>query len=76
MTSAKMADGLAATAAELRVILTNLLDSERVIGGYVAADRRPFDLATLVAERARGLNGADRGSNSPPRRPSSSWIPS
>jgi len=56
----KMADGLAATAAELRVILTNLLDSERVIGGYVAVDRRSFDLATLVAERARGLNGADR----------------
>ena len=56
----KMADGLAATAAELRVILTNLLDAERVVGGYVAADRRPFDLATLVAERARGLNGADR----------------
>ena len=56
----KMADGLAATAAELRVILTNLLDAERVVGGYVAADRRPFDLATLVAERARSLNGADR----------------
>ncbi len=56
----KMADGLASTAAELRAILTNLLDSERVIGGYVAARRRPFDLATLVAERARSLNGADR----------------
>ena len=56
----KMADGLASTAAELRAILTNLLDSERVIGGYVAVHRRPFDLATLVAERARGLNGADR----------------
>ena len=56
----KMADGLASTAAELRAILTNLLDSERVIGGYVEARRRPFDLATLVAERARSLNGADR----------------
>jgi PAS domain S-box-containing protein len=56
----KMADGLATTAAELRAILTNLLDSERVVGGYVAAERRPFDLATLVAERARVLNGADR----------------
>ena len=56
----KMADGLATTAAELRAILTNLLDSERVIGGYVAVHRRPFDLATLVAERASSLNGADR----------------
>jgi PAS domain S-box-containing protein len=56
----KMADGLASTAAELRAILTNLLDSERVIGGYVAARRQPFDLATLVAERARSLNGSDR----------------
>ena len=61
----KMADGLASTAAELRAILTNLLDSERVIGGYVAAHRRPFDLATLVAQRARGLNGAD-GEIAPP----------
>ena len=61
----KMADGLAATAAELRAILTNLLDSARVVGGYVAADRRPFDLATLVAERARSLDGAD-GAIAPP----------
>ena len=61
----KMADGLASTAAELRAILTNLLDSERVIGGYVAARRRPFDLATLVAERARSLNGADRAITPP-----------
>jgi len=56
----KMAEGLAKTGAELRAILTNLLDSERVIGGYVAAHRRRFDLAALVAERAHGLNGADK----------------
>ncbi len=56
----KMAEGLATTGAELRAILTNLLDSERVIGGYVAAHRRRFDLAALVAERAHNLNGADQ----------------
>ena len=55
-----MAEGLASTGAELRAILTNLLDSERVIGGYVEARRRRFDLAKLVAERARGLKGEDQ----------------
>jgi two-component system sensor histidine kinase KdpD len=55
-----MAEGLASTGAELRGILTNLLDSERVIGGYVAPRRRQFDLAELVAERARGLKTEDQ----------------
>ncbi len=55
-----MAEGLAATGAELRAILTNLLDSERVIGGYVAAHRRRVDLARLVAERARTVSTADQ----------------
>ena len=56
----RMAEGLAATGAELRAILTNLLDSERVIGGYVAAHRRRVDLARLVAERARTVSTADQ----------------
>ena len=55
-----MAEGLASTGAELRAILTNLLDTERVMGGYVEARRRRFDLAELVAERARGLKGKDQ----------------
>jgi PAS domain S-box-containing protein len=56
----RMADGLAATGAELRAILTNLLDSERVIGGYVAAHLGRFDLAELIAERTHAMNGAKK----------------
>jgi len=56
----KLAEGMAKAGAELRAILTNLLDTERVIGGYVAAHRRRFDLAALVVERAHGLNGANQ----------------
>ena len=58
---AKMAEGLASTGAELRAILTNLLDSERVIGGYVSPQQRSFDLVALVVERARARNGSERG---------------
>jgi len=57
---ARMAEGLATTGAELRAILTNLLDSERVIGGYVSPQRRTFDLVALVVERARSRNGAQQ----------------
>jgi PAS domain S-box-containing protein len=57
---ARMAAGLATTGAELRAILTNLLDSERVIGGYVRPQRRQFDLVALVVERARSRNGAEQ----------------
>jgi signal transduction histidine kinase len=56
----KMADGLATTGAELRAILTNLLDSERVMGGFVAPQRRSFDLVALVVERARSRNGSEK----------------
>ncbi len=57
---AKMAQGLASTGAELRAILTNLLDSERVLGGYVAPQRQSFDIVELVVERARRRNGSDQ----------------
>ncbi len=57
---ARMAEGLASTGAELRAILTNLLDSERVIGGYVSPQRRSFDLVALVVERARSRNGSEQ----------------
>jgi PAS domain S-box-containing protein len=56
----RMAQGLASTGAELRAILTNLLDSERVLGGYVAPQRQSFDMVQLVVERARGRNGSDQ----------------
>ncbi len=56
----KMAEGLASTGAELRAILTNLLDSERVIGGYVSPKRRSFDLVALVVERARSRGGSEQ----------------
>jgi PAS domain S-box-containing protein len=56
---ARMAQGLASTGAELRGILTNLLDSERVLGGYVAPQRQSFDIVALVVERARSRNGSD-----------------
>ena len=56
----KMAQGLASTGAELRAILTNLLDSERVLGGYVAPQRRSFDMVALVVERARNRNGSEK----------------
>ena len=57
---AKMAQGLASTGTELRAILTNLLDSERVLGGYVAPQRQSFDIVALVVERARSRNGTDQ----------------
>jgi PAS domain S-box-containing protein len=57
---ARMAQGLASTGAELRAILTNLLDSERVLGGYVAPQRQSFDIVELVVERARSRNGSDQ----------------
>ena len=57
---ARMAQGLATTGAELRAILTNLLDSERVLGGYVAPQRESFDMVALVVERARKRNGSDQ----------------
>lgn len=55
-----MAQGLASTGAELRAILTNLLDSERVLGGYVAPQCQSFDMVQLVVERARGRNGSEK----------------
>jgi PAS domain S-box-containing protein len=55
----RMAEGLATTGGELRGILTNLLDSERVVGGHAATHRRRFDLSVLVAERVRAVGGAD-----------------
>ena len=68
---AQIAEGLASTGAELRGILSNLLDSERVMGGYVSS-ATPVDLMALVVERARSRTGRSGQSPSPRERGRSS----
>ena len=52
---AHIAEGLVSTSSQLRGILSNLLDAERIMGGYVAVRRTPGDLTELVAARASDL---------------------
>jgi two-component system sensor histidine kinase KdpD len=56
----KMAEGLATAGSQLRDILTNLLDAERVLGGHVRVRSQPTDLhaIALAAIRAHGLPAA------------------
>jgi PAS domain S-box-containing protein len=56
----RIAEGLVTTSSQLRGILSNLLDAERIMGGYVVVRRTPTDLTELVAAQARNL-GLDRG---------------
>jgi two-component system sensor histidine kinase KdpD len=53
----RMAAGIAIAGSQLRSILTNLLDTERVLGEHVVAHSRTTDLHGLVAGsvRAHGL---------------------
>ena len=53
----RMAEGLASAGAQLRSILANLLDAERVLGGHVVARSETMDLHGLVvgSVRAHGL---------------------
>ena len=55
-----MADGLASTAGGAAGDPDRPARLRACDRRYVAVTARPFDLATLVAERACGLNGADR----------------
>jgi PAS domain S-box-containing protein len=52
---AHIAEGLVSTSSQLGGILSNLLDAERIMGGYVVVRRTPVDLTELVAARARDL---------------------
>ena len=52
---AHIAEGLVSTSSELRGILSNLLDAERIMGGYAVVRRTPVDLTALVTARARDL---------------------
>ncbi len=52
---AHIAEGLVSTSSELRGILSNLLDAERIMGGYAVVRRTPVDLTALITARARDL---------------------
>jgi PAS domain S-box-containing protein len=52
---AHIAGGLVTTSGQLRGILSNLLDAERLGGGYVVVKSEPTDLTEIVAARARFL---------------------
>jgi two-component system sensor histidine kinase KdpD len=53
----RIADGIASAGSQLRSILTNLLDAERVLGGHVVVQSGPTDLRDIVVHlvRAHGL---------------------
>ncbi|HWF15679.1 MAG TPA: ATP-binding protein [Acidimicrobiales bacterium] len=57
---AHIAGGLVTTSGQLRGILSNLLDAERLGGGHVMVKSEPTDLTEIVATRARDL-GLDVG---------------
>jgi PAS domain S-box-containing protein len=57
---AHIAGGLVTTSGQLRGILSNLLDAERLGGGHVVVKSEPTDLNEIVAARARDL-GMDDG---------------
>jgi PAS domain S-box-containing protein len=48
----RIARGLAFSTHQLNTIVTNLLDVERVVGGYVTVQRHPTDLAAIIATSA------------------------
>ncbi|HEY1650932.1 MAG TPA: ATP-binding protein [Acidimicrobiales bacterium] len=52
---AQIAVGLVTTSGQLRGILSNLLDAERLGGGHVVVKSEPADLSEIVATRARAL---------------------
>jgi PAS domain S-box-containing protein len=52
---AHIAGGLVTTSGQLRGILSNLLDAERLGGGHVVVKSEPTDLTEIVATRARVL---------------------
>lgn len=52
---AHIAGGLVTTSGQLRGILSNLLDAERLGGGHVVVKSEPTDLTEIVATRARDL---------------------
>ena len=57
---AHIAGGLVTTSGQLRGILSNLLDAERLGGGHVVVKSEPTDLTEIVVTRARDL-GFDEG---------------
>jgi two-component system sensor histidine kinase KdpD len=57
---ARIAGGLVTSSGQLRGILSNLLDAERLGGGHVVVKSEPTDLTEIVATRARDL-GVDEG---------------
>ncbi len=57
---AHIAGGLVTTSGQLRGILSNLLDAERLGGGHVIVKSEPTDLTTMVATRTCEL-GLDEG---------------
>ncbi len=52
---AHIAGGLVTSSGQLRGILSNLLDAERLGGGHVVVKSEPTDLTEIVATRARVL---------------------
>jgi len=51
----RIAERISSTSAQLRSILTNLLDAERILGGHAAVQRQPTDLTAIVTTAARDL---------------------
>jgi PAS domain S-box-containing protein len=57
---AHIASGLVTSSGQLRGILSNLLDAERLGGGHVVVKSEPTDLTEILATRARDF-GMDEG---------------
>jgi two-component system, OmpR family, sensor histidine kinase KdpD len=49
----RMAEGIASAGSQLHLILTNLLDAERVLGDHVVVKTRPTDLHDIVVRSVR-----------------------